>query len=122
MRTLAKNYTKLVVLNYEGEEKRKIGDLYTSETIVKYSKPITFMGHISGARGNSQVEVFGTDTNYDKTLVLSKRKFDELKLTENSVFFVDKKVEYKDDAPLYNYRVSRIAETINYVVVALVKV
>ena len=80
------------------------------------------MGHISGARGSSQVEVFGTDINYDKTILLTKNEFKATKINENSVFFIENKVAYEDNFPLYDYRVVRIAETINEVVIAIEKV
>ena len=123
MRNLLKNKTKLVVLNYEGE--RNVVDsegFLTSEKEVVYSKPITFMAHISGARGSSQVEMFGTDISYDKTIIITKQEFDKFKITENSVLFVDMQPSYDGNTPKYNYRVSRIAQTINEVAIAISKV
>lgn len=123
MRNQKINETKHFVLNYKGEEMAKDGNgNYTSETIISYTKPIMFMGHISGAKGSSQVEMFGTDEMYDKVLVITKAKFERLKITENSVFFIDTKPKYDGTNPLYDYRVKRIAETINEVAIALVKV
>lgn len=124
MRNLLINKTKHYVLNYKGEE--DIVDdngYYTGEKTIAYTRPIVFMGHISGARGSSQVEMFGTDIMYDKTLVITKTEFKRLKITENSVFFIDKKPIYDShNTPLYDYRVMRIAETINEVAIALTKV
>ena len=122
MRNQMINETKHYVLNYTGEEKvvDEHGN-YTGEITIAYTKPIMFMGHISSARGSSQVEMFGTDIKYDKTLVLSKAKFNKLKITEHSVFFVNTKPTYDGTNPLYNYRVEKIAETINEVAIALTK-
>lgn len=123
MRNQLKNQTQHFVVNYKGKEEildeqgRKTGE----ETIV-YHKPIMFMGHISGAKGSSQVEIFGTDVVYDKALLISKEKFIRLKIDENSVFFIDKKPQYDDATPLYDYRVKKISPTINEVAIALVKV
>lgn len=123
MRNLIINKTKHYVLNYRGEEMVKDDDgNYTGESQISYTRPIVFMGHISGARGNSQVEIFGVDVAYDKTLVISKKEFERLKINENSVFFIDKKPSFDDGTPLYDYRVMRIAETINEVAIALTKV
>ena len=124
MRNLLLNKTKHYVLNYKGEEMVKDDDgNYTGEVAIAYTKPIMFMGHISGARGSSQVEMFGTDVAYDKTIIITTKEFNRLKITENSVFFIDKKVSYDNDhIPLYDYRVMRIAETINEVAIALEKV
>ena len=123
MRNQKINETKHFVLNYKGEEKVKDSDdNYTGEVKIAYTKPIMFMGHISGAKGSSQVAIFGTDIAYDKVLVITKAKFERLKITENSVFFIDKKPNYDGTNPLYDYRIKRIAETINEVAIALEKV
>lgn len=123
MRNQVINQTKHFVLNYKGKEKAKDNDgNYTGEEIISYARPIVFMGHISGAKGSSQVEIFGTDVAYDKVLLISKVKFNRLKITENSVFFIDKKPKYDGLTPLYDYRVKKISETINEVAIALEKV
>lgn len=123
MRNLIINKTKMYVLNYKGEENVVDDDGYlTGEKTIAYTQPILFNAHISGARGSSQVEMFGVDVAYDKTIIITKSEFDKLKITENSVFFVGIKPTYDNTTPLYNYRVSRIAETINEVAIALLKV
>ena len=123
MRNLKLNKSPIRYLNYKGEEKAKDSDgNYTGETIITYTKPCMIMGHISGARGSSQVEIFGTDIDYDKSILLTKQEFNKTKINENSVFFINKKVEYDNGMPLYDYRVVRIAETINEVVIAIKKV
>lgn len=95
---------------------------YTGETYNLYATPKMFFSHISGAKGSSQSEIFGTDIKYDKTLVLTKLEFKKLGITENSVFFIEKKPKFDDKTPLYDYRVERIAETLNEVVIAVTKV
>lgn len=123
MRNQKINESKHFVLNYKGEEKHKDSSgKYTGEIVISYTIPISFMGHISSAKGSSQVEIFGTDVAYDKVIVITKDKFKKLKINENSVFFIDNKPSYEDGNPLYDYRVKRIAETINEVAIALEKV
>lgn len=123
MRNQLINKRPIKYLNYVGEEKAvDSSGYYTGETIITYSKPKVFMGHISGAKGKSQVEVFGTEISYDKSILISKKCFKETKINENSVFFIDKKVAYENNIPLYDYSVVRIAETINEVVIAIKKV
>lgn len=124
MRSCKKNERPLIVLNYKGKEPYIDSDGYeTGEEIITYYKPIHFKANISGARGNSAVEVFGTNLDYDKVFTLSFAKFKELKITDNSVFFVDKPLSYESNGyPLYDYRVKRIADTPNEVVIALERV
>lgn len=124
MRSCAKNERPLYVLNYKGKTAYIGSDGYeTGEETITYSKAIPFKANISGAKGNSAVEVFGTNLDYDKVLTLSQRKFGELKITDNSVFFIEIKPTYDSNHyPLYDYRVKRIADTPNEVVIALERV
>ena len=124
MRSCEKNKRPLIALNYKGKEPYIDKDGYeTGEEVITYSKPIKIKANISGAKGNSAVEVFGTNLDYDKVITLSIEKFKEYKLTDNSVFFIDKPLSYEDNGyPLYDYRVKRIAETLNEVVIALERV
>ena len=123
MRNLIKNKRQIYVLNYLGEVDVQDGNgNYTGEKVVKYKPKIAFYTHLSGARGSSQSEIFGTDIKYDKSFVLTTNEFKTLGITENSVFFVDIKPTYSNGNPLYDYRVERIADTINEVVIAITKV
>lgn len=114
----------MVVLNYLG--KTPILDDEGNETgefAVQYGEGSVFWGHKSGARGSAYAEMFGTDISYDKTIVITKALFDKLGIDENSVFFLDKKPEFDaNNMPLYDYKVGRIAETLNEVAIALKRV
>ena len=124
MRCLDKNKRPIIALNYIGKQPvyDDEGNL-TGEYLLSYSEEILFKANISGARGSTAVEVFGTDVDYDKAMVLSKEEYERLGLTDNSVFFIDKKPEYETNGyPKYDYRVKRIAETINEVAIALERV
>ena len=123
MRDLEINKKPISYLNYKNDEdvKDEDGNL-TGEKQVTYYPLKKIKAHVSGAKGSSMVEVFGTDVSYDKTILFTKSEFLQTGINENTVFFIDKKPAYKDGTPLYDYRVSRIAETINQVVVAILKV
>lgn len=124
MRSCRKNKRPLIGLNYI--KKTPIIDengYETGEEKIEYSKPYRFSANISGAKGASAIEVFGTNLEYDKVITLSAKVFKQLKITDNSIFFIDVKPHYEDNGyPLYDYRVKRIAETINEVVIALERV
>ena len=123
MRSLKINQKPFYALNYKGvvDVVDSEGNL-TGEKMIEYSKAFTINANLSGAKGSSQSEVFGTDIHYDKKFTLTSQEFKRLKLTENSVFFIDKKVEYEDGQPLYNYRVKKIADVINDVAIAIERV
>ena len=124
MRNLALNKRPLVALNYvRKSEVLDENGFDTGESKIEYSEEIPFKAHLSGARGSALVDVFGSEIRYDKTFVLTLQEFKKLGFDENTVFFVDKKPEYDEHyQPLYDYRVERIADTINEVVIAISKV
>ena len=118
MRNLKINQKTIYAKNYVGVEDVKDDDNnLTGETRVIYGKRYPIKTHESGAKGVSQVEVFGTDISYDKTILLTKDEFETYKITENTVFFVETK-----DLNKYDYKVARIAKTINEVLIAIKRV
>lgn len=123
MRNLIKNKKGYVALNYVGNIDITENGYKTGEKRVMYSEEIAFTAHVSGARGNAVIETLGVDLDYDKTVVISKKLFDELCFDENTVFFLDKAPEYDGNGtPLYDYKIKRICDTINEVVIAVKKV
>ena len=118
MRNLLINQKTIYAKNYIGtQDVKDDNDNLTGEKTIVYTAKYPIRTHISGARGSSQIETFGTDVNYDKTIIITKDEFNRYKITENTVFFVDTK-----DKNAYDYRVVRIAETLNEVVIAIKKV
>ena len=120
MRDLEINKRTIYARNYIGVEEIKDEDdptLYTGEKKVKYGAKYPIRTNISGARGQAEVELFGTDIAYDKTIVLDINKFNALKITENTVLFVNSK-----DKDKYDYKIVKIADTINTVVIAIKRV
>jgi len=124
MRNLKINQRKYVGLNYLGETDLTDELGYkTGEKVVFYGNEILFETHISGATGSAVVDNNGIIIEYDKSMVLTKSDFAKYGFNENSVFFIDKKPEYdKDNKPLYDYKVKRIKDTINEVMILLEKV
>lgn len=124
MRNLKINQRKYVALNYAGEESVVDKDGYeTGETKIVYGNEIEFATHLSGATGSSYIDSNGVAVEYDKSFVLTKYELEKYGFDENTVFFIDKAPEYDDNLqPLYDYRVKRIKDTLNEVVVLLKKV
>lgn len=124
MRNLAKNKRPFYVLKYLGQTELVDKDGYmTGESSITYSTPILVMGNISGAKGSAYAEMFGTEIEYDKTIVISRKKYEEVGLDENSVMFVDKVPTYDtNNMPLYDYKIKKIADTLNEVAIAIEKV
>lgn len=92
----------------------------TSDTRIVYGEPVEVKANISPASGVAQTEMFGNLENYDK--VISPLPVD-FPLTENDVLFIDKEPENdKDGNPKFDYKVRRIARSLNYTAVAVTKV
>lgn len=106
---------------YQGEQRLQDDYLnYTGEIRIIYGAPIRCEANVSPASGASQTEMFGNLDNYDKVIAPLPHDFS---ITENDVLFVDKAPEFNDDGgPMYDYKVRRIAKSINHTSVAIKKV
>ena len=92
----------------------------TSEEQIFYKPVQSLRANISAASGSSQVEQFGNLAGYDKVIVLDDTS---CPIDENTVLFIDKEPEYGEDGnPLYDYRVKRVAKSLNSVSIAATKV
>ena len=92
----------------------------TGEEQIVYKAVQSLRANISAASGSSQVEQFGNLAGYDKVIVLDDTS---CPIDENTVLFIDKEPEYGEDGnPLYDYRVKRVAKSLNSVSIAATKV
>lgn len=121
MAKIAKRYkTKFWYLLYDKTD--PVLDEYGNEvgTKVTYRAAEEMEANISPAAGSAQVEQFGNLAGYDRVILT-----DELgcPIDENTVLFIDKEPEYGEDgAPLYDYRVKRVAKSKNLISIAASKV
>ena len=113
MRLLKRNQRVFWYAKYEGV-KDVMNDKgeYTGQQQVVYSEPIKGMGHITASRGSSEITQFGTNVAYDQTILM-----DSTDMTENSIIWIDISPEQP-----YNYIVSRIAQSLNHVTIAIRRV
>lgn len=94
---------------------------YTEEQY-SYSEPVMREGVISAANGEAVTQLFGANERYDKVITLNK---EEKYLAIGSVLWVDTMpeigVQGKTTTP-YDYVVVKVAESLNFVNVAIRKV
>lgn len=91
----------------------------TGEYKIRYSEPKSMRANISPAKGNVQVEQFGSDVVYDKTIVTDDMN---CPLNEYSVLFVDTPVTKDiEDNYLYDYVVVKVAKSLNTIAYAIRK-
>ena len=72
MKVLARNLTPFYYALYAGKEELTDDDGYTGEGQI-LRQPVAFMrGNISAARGTADLEDFGVNLNYTKTIIVDK--------------------------------------------------
>lgn len=102
---------------------------YVEETCV-YSNPEKHEAPITPASGETTVQLFGASEIYDKVIVLHE---DENFLKVGSILWVSTPIELDEDGQLakdekgriktpHNYIVVKVAETLNFINVAIKKV
>ena len=70
MRTLLRNKQRFWFANITGTTRTVDEYGYeTGESEVAYSEPVEFEANISAARGTTDLDAFGINTNYTKTIV-----------------------------------------------------
>lgn len=121
MRTLERNkITFHYCLYLRKEDVVDSGGYELGEKKVVYDKAVEMSANISAATGQAQVEQFGNFISYDKVIVTDDMS---CPIDENTVLFIDKAPEYdKDENPLYDYIVKRVAKSLNSISIAVSKV
>ncbi len=117
MRSLMRNrravaYKNFVRTEYEEDALGR----KTGHKVTVYSEVKTVYGTVSAPTGSTSLQMFGTDENYSKTLVLDKP---DIEITENSVMWVDKPYV---EGEAHDYIVRRVVRNRNFLFVGLRKV
>ena len=118
MNALKRNKRKFWYCLYGTETELTDSDgFYTGETGVGYEAPVECWANISPATGQSNTEMFGNLTDYDRVIVTDDTA---IPIDENTVLFIDKEPTNGSDG--YNYTVRRVAKSLNSVAIAIQKV
>lgn len=117
MRGLMRNKRKIVYKNYvRTDYEVDTNNRKTGNKTVVYSDAITVYGTVSTPTGNAILEMFGTNENYDKVVVLD---MPSINIDENSVLWLDR--TYGSDVA-YDYIVRRIVRNHNFLTIGVRKV
>lgn len=120
MKIMERNKQSFYYSLYAGSE--PVMDEYGNEVGTKttYSDPVPFRANVSPATGSAQVEQFGNLADYDKVIVTDDMS---CPIDETTVLFLDKQPEFNAEGmPLYDYRVKRVAASLNSISYAVSKV
>lgn len=123
MKALERNKQKIYYANYTGETDIYDEDgLFTGEHKPGYTSPVSVKVNVSASKGQTEIDLFGTDLNYTNTVVTDK----DLGIDEHSVLWVGKEayqtVSTTSVVTPYNYIVVSVAKSLNSVVYAIRKV
>lgn len=121
MRSLIRNKQKIYYALFDS--KTDVYDEYgnkTGEPNVKYQTPVEYHINVSAARGTADVEQFGINLNYTKTMVTNDLS---CPIDESSVLWVGKEafetVGGVTTTTPHNYVVASVARSINSVTYAI---
>lgn len=95
----------------------------TGETRVLYKEPVKARANISAAKGEAQIEQFGSSLQYDRVIIMGDV---DVPIDENTVLFIDTLPEIDPEKPwkqyAYDYEVARVARSLTSVSIAIRKV
>lgn len=123
MRTMIRNRKVFYQASLTGVAMGKDTDGNYTEEVYTYSNPVKCVGVITAANGEAQTQLFGANERYDKVITLN---LGENYLAIGSVLWVDTmpvidEKTGKTTTP-YDYIVVKVAESLNFVNVAIRKV
>lgn len=123
MRTMIRNRKVFYQASLTGVAMGQDGDGNYTEEVYTYSNPVKCVGVITAANGEAQTQLFGANERYDKVITLN---LGENYLAIGSVLWVDTmpvidEKTGKTTTP-YDYIVVKVAESLNFVNVAIRKV
>jgi len=120
MRTVQRNGTKIYYSLYTS--KTEIIDEYgnkTGEYQVNYADPVAYYINVSAARGTADVEQFGINENYTKTMVTHDMV---CPISETSRLWIGKEAVVDNVLQPHNYVVVSVAKSINSITYAIKEV
>lgn len=116
MRGLMRNKRPIYYCNFLRTEYVEKDGKKTGRKRTVYENVVTVYGTVSTPTGSAVLDMFGTDKDYDKIVVLDKTDID---INENSVLWID--VQYSDNVA-HDYIVRRVLKNRNFLTIGVRKV
>lgn len=118
MRLLQKNKQTLYYALYSSKTMATDANgLKTGEVVETYASPVEMSANISPARGSAELEMFGINTNYSKTIATGEMN---CPISETSRIWIG--VTPNLAANNWNYEVVGVAKSLNSIVYAVKEV
>lgn len=113
MRGLSRNKTTIYYALYEGNGEHMEDGLYTGEPDPTYSTPVALRASVSAARGTADVDLFGVNSSYSKTVIVDNTS---CPIDEHSRLWIG--IKPTGSAP-HNYEVVQVAKSLNHIAYAV---
>lgn len=120
MRSLNRNKETIYYALYSGASEEMKDGLYTGEIVSTYATPVAIRASVSAARGTADIDIFGVNTSYTKSIIV-----DDIAcpIDEHSRLWVGRApVDANNlDVP-HNYEVVQVAKSLNHIAYAVKQV
>lgn len=111
MRSLNRNETTIYYALYDGKtEEVDANNLYTGVVVAAYETPVALRASVSAARGTSEIDLFGVNTNYTKTVIVDDTS---CPIDEHSRLWIN-----TTPTNPHNYEVVSVARSLNHITYA----
>ena len=121
MQSLSQNKQKFYYALYVSDtDAYDASGLKNGEKTITYTDPTAFYANISAARGTADIEQFGINDDYERTIATNDLT---LGIGEDSILWIGiEPYDANGNAVPHNYKVVRVARSINSVTYAIKKV
>lgn len=115
MRNLSRNKSTIYYALYDSKSEVQDEDgLYTGDNAPSYTTPTEIRASVSAARGTSDIDLFGVNISYTKTVIVDDM---ECPIDEHSILWIGA----TPDEP-HNYEVVQVAKSLNHISYAVQEV
>lgn len=115
MRNLCRNESTVYYALYDGETEAVDADgLYTGVIVPTYESPVAIRASVSAARGTADLDLFGVNVSYTKTVIV-----DDIScpIDEHTRLWIG-----VDTTEPHNYEVVAVAKSLNHITYAVKQV
>lgn len=117
MRNLSRNESTIYYALYRTDEEAVDADgLYTGVIVPAYEAPVPIRASVSAARGTSDVDLFGVNISYTKTVIVDDMS---CPIDEHSRLWIDR---VPSEGAAHNYEVVMVAKSLNHIAYAVKQV
>ena len=115
MRNLSRNKSTIYYALYDSKSEVQDEDgLYTGDNAPSYTAPTEIRASVSAARGTSDIDLFGVNISYTKTVIVDDMS---CPIDEHSILWIG----ISTDEP-HNYEVVQVAKSLNHISYAVQEV